>query len=273
MSDRFSWDSKIYENIAIVQKIGGIGLLEKISVHGTDPFSPNALAGVRSILDIGCGTGIQTVYLAKQLRHGTVLGIDLSPAMVAQARELARKEAVNNLTIQELDAGKIEFSDRFDLVISNFALHWIRNAAKLLERVVRSLRSDGTLAVQFPLVNEEHPMVIAMTRAIAAAGLEAHYNRWEFPWFRITPGDYRQLLASKGFAVSAVEQIEDEFLLSKEEFLVFYNAVGLPLYFAGLDNDLARHLRHKLEKEVDAILPMPENQVRFTRLLALARKP
>jgi|GEM_PF-2318943 len=273
VTNEFSWNSRVYENIAMVQRIAGIELLERLEVLGPNRATHDALAGVGSVLDIGCGTGVLAVYLAKRLPAGSVLGVDVSPTMVARARELAVSEGVKNLTIQELDVSLMEFSEGFDLVISNAAFHWILDARNLLERVYRGMRPGAELAVQFPLLNEEHPMVATMTRAIASAGLQARFQSWEFPWFRTTPEEYRRLLESKGFEVSQVEQTNDEFSLSKEEFLLFFNAVGLPLYFKGLNDTETEHLRLACHEEADALLARSGNRVLFVRLFALARKP
>lgn len=248
-------------------------LLEKIDVLGPNQGTRDVLANVRSVLDIGCGTGWLAVFLAKRLPGGTVLGVDVSAAMVTRARELARNEAVQNMTVEEQDAERMEFDGQFDLIISNAAFHWMRKAENLLERVYRAMRPGATLAVQFPLLTEAHPMVCTMNRAIASTGLQGHYANWEFPWYRTTPAAYRALLEAKGFEVASVEQGEDKFFLSKEEFLAFFNAVGLPLYFAGLSEADTGRLGQAYEQEADGVLGEVGNLTRFIRLFALARKP
>jgi trans-aconitate methyltransferase len=271
--NRFSWTAQTYESIAMVQRLASMELLEKIDVLGPRQTERDVLANVRSVLDIGCGTGWLAVYLAKRLPGGTVTGVDISPVMVSRARELARGEAVHNMRVLEQDAERMEFSGEFDLVISNSAFHWMRDAGNLLERVYRGMRPGAALAVQFPLLTEAHPMVCTMTRAIASAGLQAHYANWEFPWFRTTPEAYRQLLEAKGFEVSVVEEGEDNFFLSKEEFLAFFNAVGLPLYFAGLNETDSARLGQAYETEADAVLGEIGNLTKFLRLFVQARKP
>lgn len=257
----------------MVQRLASMELLEKIDVLGPGQGERDVLANVRSVLDIGCGTGWLAVFLAKRLPGGTVLGVDVSTAMVTRARELARTEGVQNMTVEELDAERMEFAPRFDLIISNAAFHWMRNAENLLERVYRALRPGATLAVQFPLLTEEHPMVRTMNRAIIATGLQAHYVNWQFPWYRTNPAEYRALLEAKGFEVASVEQGEDKFFLSKEEFLAFFNAVGLPLYFAGLSEADATRLGQAYEQEAEGVLGEAGNLAKFIRLFALARKP
>lgn len=257
----------------MVQRIASIELLERIAWLGPGSTARDPMETVSSVLDIGCGTGLLAVHMAKRLPRGKVLGLDLSPAMVSKAKEFARTESVDNLRILELDAESMEFSEEFDLVVSNAAFHWMRNAGNLLERVFRSMRRGGILAVQFPLLIEAHPMVATMLRAIESTGLQAHYENWDFPWFRTTPSAYRQLLESKGFEVSVVEQTEDEFFLSQEAFLTFFNAVGLPLYFAGLKEADAERLRRACEEEAALLVAACGNVVRFIRLFAQARKP
>jgi trans-aconitate 2-methyltransferase len=273
VTNRFSWNTQTYESIAMVQRLASMELLEKLEVLGPNKAGRDVLAEVRSVLDIGCGTGWLAVFLARRLPGGTVTGVDISPAMVARARELALSEAVRNMRVEEQDAELMEFSGEFDLVTSNAAFHWMRNAGNLLERVYRSMRPGAMLAVQFPLLTEAHPMVHTMNRAIATAGLQAHYLNWEFPWYRTTPEAYRELLLERGFEVSVVEQCNEDFYLSKEEFLAFFSAVGQGLYFSGLNEADTARLGQAYETEVEVTLGDVGSLTKFIRLFALARKP
>jgi ubiquinone/menaquinone biosynthesis C-methylase UbiE len=118
------------------------------------------------ILDVGCGTGRHTIELTK--RGYTVVGVDLSEAQLARAREKAERE---NLSIEfrKQDARNLPYDSEFDVAVMlceggfplmetdemNFAI---------LESVTRALRPGAkfiftTLNGLFPLyhsVNEFH---------------------------------------------------------------------------------------------------------------------
>ena len=68
----------------------------------------------RKILDIGCGTGRHSIELSK--RGYDVLGVDLSDAQLARAREKASEEGLS-VTFEQQDARKLPFEEQFDLAI------------------------------------------------------------------------------------------------------------------------------------------------------------
>jgi SAM-dependent methyltransferase len=65
----------------------------------TLPVASERMRGRRKIIDIGCGTGLRTRYIAKNNPHAKVLGIDISDKMLELARE--RSEGIPNLSFQE----------------------------------------------------------------------------------------------------------------------------------------------------------------------------
>ena len=54
-----------------------------------------------TVLDVACGPGLLACAFARVARH--VTGIDLTPAMLEQARALQRQQGLENLTWQEGD--------------------------------------------------------------------------------------------------------------------------------------------------------------------------
>lgn len=96
----------------------------------------------REILDLGCGTGLCGAALASKRRH--LVGVDLSPAMLEQARgraiydELACAEAHDWLARCE--------ASRFDLVIAADVLIYIGALEELFAHVHRVLRPGGAFA-------------------------------------------------------------------------------------------------------------------------------
>lgn len=74
---------------------------------------------VRTILDLGCGTGRHSVELAQ--RGYELVGIDLSEAMLDRARRRAASEGAN-ATFLLGDVRHVELGRRFDAVLSMFAV-------------------------------------------------------------------------------------------------------------------------------------------------------
>jgi 2-polyprenyl-3-methyl-5-hydroxy-6-metoxy-1,4-benzoquinol methylase len=103
------------------------------------PASPAA------ILDIGCGTGSLSVVMAG-LGHD-VTGIDLSPAMIAQARAKAAA-AGQTIRFREMDAGELTLAPgQFDAVVCRHLLWALPEPAEVLRRWAALLRPGGRLVL------------------------------------------------------------------------------------------------------------------------------
>jgi SAM-dependent methyltransferase len=75
---------------------------------------------VRSVLDLGCGTGRHSVELAR--RGHEIVGVDLSEGMLERARRRALDEAVEGATFVLGDIQNVALGRRFDAVVSMFAV-------------------------------------------------------------------------------------------------------------------------------------------------------
>src|SRR5205807_9106260 len=90
-------------------------------------------AGER-ILDLGCGDGVLTEKIAAA--GATVVAVDAGPDMIAAAR-------ARGLDARVVDGQKLTFSNEFDAVFSNAALHWMRDQRAVLAGVPRALKPAG----------------------------------------------------------------------------------------------------------------------------------
>jgi SAM-dependent methyltransferase len=69
------------------------------------------------VLDLGTGTGRAAFLLAQRYPEAEVVGVDLAPAMLAEARKLTPPELADRLRFEEADAEHLPFPDAsFDLV-------------------------------------------------------------------------------------------------------------------------------------------------------------
>jgi trans-aconitate 2-methyltransferase len=109
--------------------------------YGADLVSLlNPRAGER-ILDVGCGTGHLAARIAES--GSEVLGIDSSPAMIAQARQNFPK-----LQFQLADVREFRATELFDAVFSNAALHWIQEAEQAAAAMSAALHLGGRLVLE-----------------------------------------------------------------------------------------------------------------------------
>jgi len=147
------------------------------------------------ILDLGCGDGALTEKLAAT--GATVVGVDASPEMVAAAR-------ARGLDARVMDGQSLEFDHEFDAVLSNAALHWMRQPDAVLKGVRRALEPRGRLVAEFGGAGNVASVAEALIEALERRGID---GRALVPWYYPTPDEYRDLLEANRFAVDSIELI------------------------------------------------------------------
>lgn len=98
------------------------------------------------ILEAGVGTGMALPLYDRRHR---IDGIDLSPEMLARARtRVARRRLDNVASIQEMDAGNLDFPARhFDTVIAMYVMTVVPDPEKVMAEFVRVSRPGASLIV------------------------------------------------------------------------------------------------------------------------------
>jgi SAM-dependent methyltransferase len=98
---------------------------------------------IKDVLEIGCGIGLVSAYLARQLGM-MVYGTDFDPDEIQLAKEY--NEGEPELHFQVEDATNLSFEDnRFNLVISQNVFHHIPDWPKAVAEIGRVLKPDGYL--------------------------------------------------------------------------------------------------------------------------------
>ena len=102
----------------------------------------------QTILDLATGTGLVAIPVAKAVgQQGSVIGVDLSSGMLAQAKAKIQAENVENLELIEADVESINFdNEQFDLIFCCSALVYISDIPTLLNKCYCWLKSGGCLA-------------------------------------------------------------------------------------------------------------------------------
>ncbi len=124
------WDSTQYQ--------GSFGFVWQ---YGADVLALLKPQPGERILDVGCGTG----QLASKMTEAgaEVLGIDASPAMIAQARQNFPK-----LRFQLTDAALFRTEQKFDAAFSNAALHWMLDPDPVAEAISLALKPGGRFVAE-----------------------------------------------------------------------------------------------------------------------------
>jgi trans-aconitate methyltransferase len=147
------------------------------------------------ILDLGCGDGVLTKKIAD---FGCrVVGVDSSADFVVSARKLG-------LEVLEKNVYELDFEPIFDAVFSNAALHWMKDADRVIRTVARALRSKGRFVAEFG----GHGCVKTIQSAlIDELDRRGYDGRATDPWYFPTVEDYRARLVGAGFSVAYIALI------------------------------------------------------------------
>lgn len=97
--------------------------------------------GDEKILDIGCGDGEVTTFIAKEKApSGCVVGIDASRSMIEIAKANNKQ---SNTTFQEGLAESFKIDDLFDLIVSFSTLHWVPDQLAVWRNIHKHLKIGG----------------------------------------------------------------------------------------------------------------------------------
>ena len=175
-----AWNPQAYEAFADHRKRPAIDLLGRV-----------VLEAPRRIVDLGCGSGGVTRLLALRWPDAHILALDSSAEMLRVAR--ARHATIE---WQQADLVAWRPSERFDLVFSNAALHWLTDHAALVPRLAEAVAVNGVLAVQMPS-NFSAPSHALMHALALEPPYRAHLHRALRPAPVLDAQAYHALLAPR----------------------------------------------------------------------------
>jgi ubiquinone/menaquinone biosynthesis C-methylase UbiE len=148
-------------------------------------------------LDVGCGTGYFTQYLAQRL-NGIMIGIDVSIYDLCRAKVKARLRACHE---KPTSHGTIEFircdithlpfkKDSIDIVMCASVLEHINDLERAIKEIKDSMRKGGSLIAGYPI---ETRFFKALLRLFLPVGLEIRDPRiWGKEKFDRSPETHKQ---------------------------------------------------------------------------------
>lgn len=133
LKKRFSRGAATYDQYARVQKKTAQRLLQTAEV------TPD----IRTVLEVGCGTGRLTQRLLRSFPEASITAMDLAPGMIDVAKKRLSSDRVH------LICGDIEETDlsgSYDLIVSNAVFQWLNDVEQTIGRLYQALSSKGVLA-------------------------------------------------------------------------------------------------------------------------------
>jgi ubiquinone/menaquinone biosynthesis C-methylase UbiE len=134
---RYGWDlaARDYEPLWQEQLAPAQALLQKMA----------ALAPGQRVLDVACGTGLVSFDAAHAVGpFGSVVGVDLSGAMVEAASQVASTHQVRNAEFMRMDAQELEFgAAQFDAALCALGLMYMPQPERAMAQIARVLKPGG----------------------------------------------------------------------------------------------------------------------------------
>ena len=136
----FNGYSKIREN-----ENNANNMFEKPALFSLLPTLNN-----KTVLDLGCGYGEHCIHFVEEGAK-RVVGIDISQKMLAIAKAEKAHQNISYLNMEMEDIGELQ--ERFDIIVSSLAFHYVEDFKALIKNIYRLLNDGGVLAF-----SQEHPI-------------------------------------------------------------------------------------------------------------------
>ena len=123
-----------------------------------------------AILDLGCGTGELSAYLAELVEpEGFVVGVDPDVKRLNLAKESHRD--IKNLTFVEGNSDNFEGMgcEKYDIIFLNQVLHWIPDQQQAFKNMFSSLKEGGKIAIRY---TDHFPPYIATALEVLTPEIE-----------------------------------------------------------------------------------------------------
>jgi ubiquinone/menaquinone biosynthesis C-methylase UbiE len=143
-------DAKVKHNQTIVEQFSQQAIPFAQKAGHSDSMQMliemSGVSGGDQVLDVACGPGLVACAFAPHARQ--VTGIDITPAMIEQARKLQGERQLENLIWQVGDVLPLPFPDAsFSVVLTRYSMHHFLNPDAVLAEMVRVCRPGGRVMV------------------------------------------------------------------------------------------------------------------------------
>ena len=129
--------SRLYPAPGYPQRAQRLGAVQALGLRAGD-----------SVVDIACGTGVNFALIEEAIGPGgRIVGVDLTDAMLARARDRVEANGWSNVSLVQADAADFGFPAEVDAILSTYALTQVPECGQVIANGAAALTSGGRWVV------------------------------------------------------------------------------------------------------------------------------
>ncbi len=240
------WDASTYDRVSNPHVRWAGPVIERI-----DP------AGLKQLLDAGCGSGRVTQMVLERFPDVRVIGLDASDTMLAEATKKLERFSDRIEFVQADLSRPLPELPRVDAVFSTAAFHWITDHRSLFRNLANVLRPGGQFVAQWGGGDNIARLVDVLTKV---------GDGWTGPWYFANAEQTEHDLLDAGFTDTEVWTNDDPADFETQDSLEEY------LRTVCLGPHLERLAPDEREQFVRVVAErLPDRRIDYVRLNATAR--
>jgi trans-aconitate 2-methyltransferase len=235
------WNPEAYHRLSEPQYERGRKMLKVLALRGDE-----------RVLDAGCGTGRVTAELAERLPQGQVIAVDVSPKMLAKAREYLQAKYGARVSFLQADMTELPMIESVDGIFSSAAIHWVTDHRKLFRSFFMALRKTGWLMAQCSGGGNLARVLHGVSKLVVREPYAKYFAGWEDPRHYVDERTTADRLCVAGFEDVEVSLQEAPVVMkTREEYIEYLRLMTLHRHVALLPPPLVEQFLNELADEAE----------------------
>ncbi|MDU7390393.1 tellurite resistance methyltransferase TehB [Atlantibacter hermannii] len=141
------------------------------------------------VLDLGCGNGRNSLYLAAN--GFDVTAWDKNPSSIANIQRIAQAEGLTSIQSDARDLNTLTFDGEYDFILSTVVMMFLESATipGLINNMQRCTKSGGYNLIVAAMDTADYPCTVGFPFAFREGELSNYYAGWDIVKYNENPGE------------------------------------------------------------------------------------